>query len=135
MSDTTQPAAPAPEAAPAPVPAPAPAAPPRSWRARVLSWVTEGLFLLGIVLAVHAYQVRSLPWGTPPPVAGTGLDGQPIALSSLKGRPHVLHFWATWCGVCKQEEPGVVRVAEDHPVLASVPESRYLKGLVGRTIA
>jgi len=34
-------------------------------------------------------------------------------LQSHKGRPLVLHFWATWCGPCLSELPVLARLAED----------------------
>lgn len=32
-------------------------------------------------------------------------QGTPLALASLRGRPLVLNFWATWCPPCVEEMP------------------------------
>lgn len=34
-------------------------------------------------------------------------------LRSHKGRPVVLHFWATWCGPCLDELPRLARMAQE----------------------
>ncbi|WP_302119085.1 TlpA disulfide reductase family protein [Allorhodopirellula heiligendammensis] len=34
---------------------------------------------------------------------GTTIQGKPFRLSQLRGRPVVLHYWATWCEPCKQD--------------------------------
>lgn len=33
------------------------------------------------------------------------LAGKPVSLSTYKGRPMIVDFWATWCGPCKMEIP------------------------------
>lgn len=45
------------------------------------------------------------------------LNGTPVALASLRGRPLVLNFMATWCLPCRQELPAIQSLTARHPEL------------------
>jgi len=49
-----------------------------------------------------------------------GLDGQEFLLSSLKGRPVVVNFWATWCAPCVQEMPYLDSMSKELPDIVFV---------------
>jgi cytochrome c biogenesis protein CcmG/thiol:disulfide interchange protein DsbE len=42
------------------------------------------------------------------------LDGDEVRLEDLRGRPVVVHFWASWCVPCIQEVPLLRAAAERH---------------------
>ncbi|MHB8508028.1 MAG: TlpA family protein disulfide reductase [Candidatus Dormibacteria bacterium] len=48
-----------------------------------------------------------------PAWVGTDLDGKTISLSDFKGHPVLLNFWASWCGPCRAEQPGLDQIAKD----------------------
>lgn len=43
------------------------------------------------------------------------LDGRPRSLAEFRGRTVLLNFWATWCGSCFAEMPGLVELQQRHP--------------------
>ncbi|MBU6424587.1 MAG: TlpA family protein disulfide reductase [Chloroflexota bacterium] len=49
-----------------------------------------------------------------PDFAWVAPDGRTVRLSSLRGHPVVLDFWATWCVPCKTEMPLLDKAAAAH---------------------
>ena len=39
-------------------------------------------------------------------------DNIPVLLSSYRGAPLLINFWATWCSPCREELPGLVKLQE-----------------------
>jgi thiol-disulfide isomerase/thioredoxin len=63
-----------------------------------------------------------------PSFKGKTLKGESFSNESLKNKPVLIQFWATWCGYCRRDQPAVERIIHESPdlvVLAvSVGESR-----------
>ncbi|MEC4718374.1 TlpA disulfide reductase family protein [Noviherbaspirillum sp. CPCC 100848] len=80
----------------------------------------------GVLLAVTAgasfwvaATVATAVWYTPPAqmpqVTLTRLDGTPVPLQTLTGKPIVLNLWATWCPPCRREMPVLRDAQVRHP--------------------
>jgi cytochrome c biogenesis protein CcmG/thiol:disulfide interchange protein DsbE len=92
---------------------------PSGWR-RVRVWGERTLTvgLLAFVLYRLGPQLGALAGvgpdlGRAPDYAFVTLDGTPVTSADLLGNVVVLNFWATWCGPCKLEMPGLQSLHED----------------------
>jgi thiol-disulfide isomerase/thioredoxin len=90
---------------------------------RWFRWATDIALVLLVYLAIRAYQQRDVARGPAPALRGVSAAGTPVDLAAYRGAPVMLHFWATWCGVCKLEQPSVVSLAEDVPVVTVASRS------------
>jgi peroxiredoxin len=91
----------------------------RTW----LSWARNLLLIATLIAAVQWWQTRDLPKGHAPSLSGALLDGRSVDLEDYRGRPVLVHFWATWCPVCRAEQGTIQRLAEDFPILTVATSS------------
>jgi len=67
------------------------------------------------VLALSALFVAFALAGDPAPnFKLSTMDGKSIELKSLAGKAVVVNFWATWCGPCRHEIPGMMKIYEKY---------------------
>lgn len=92
-------------------------APDKPQRRRVLRWTLDLLLIVLVIGSVRLWMQRGMADGEAPPLSAVTLDGAPFSLADRKGPPLLLHFWATWCGVCSLSQSGVDALARDRPVI------------------
>ncbi|MCF7796551.1 MAG: TlpA family protein disulfide reductase [Lentisphaeria bacterium] len=51
---------------------------------------------------------------TAPDFSLPDINGKAVSLSEFEGKIVIVDFWATWCGPCKMEIPGFVKLQEKY---------------------
>lgn len=89
-------------------------------------WLRRALeigLVLALILGVRAWMQRDTVAGMAPELAGVATGGEPLSLAALRGRPVLVHFWATWCRICALEQASIQAIARDWPVLTVATQS------------
>lgn len=104
---------------------------------RLWGWLLDGrghvktlLWVLLIALAVNFWQARHVPKG-PAPVRDasmltpSGLSGASLQdwLARHRGEVVAVHFWASWCPICKASEDNVTRLMGRWPMVTVAMQS------------
>jgi len=79
-------------------------------------------------LLLAALLLLSLPANAAEAFRWLDADGQMHTLEEYRGKPVILHVWASWCGPCRNEMPELSRWILEHPdvplLVVSVDESQ-----------
>jgi thiol-disulfide isomerase/thioredoxin len=81
------------------------------------------MIVLVIFFGVQWYKSRPLASGTAPPLLGRTVSGEQVDLAALRGKPVLVHFWATWCPTCKLEEGSIDALSGDYQVITVAMQS------------
>ena len=86
------------------------------WRAPgkgVALGALAGLFLVWFALTTTLAHRQQEP--LPANLVASRMNGAPVALDGLRGKPFVVNLWATWCPPCRREMPMLIEVAKTSP--------------------
>jgi len=75
-----------------------------------------GAIMAAMVVYMQAPRAKAADTGKKPKTIDftlTDTNGKPVKLSDYRGKVVVLDIWATWCGFCVGEMPGLVQLQQD----------------------
>ena len=86
-------------------------------------WLIEIMVFLLIIMLVRAWQHRDNIEGVAPNINAILLNSKSFDLYKNKERPLLVHFWATWCPVCKLEQSNIENISKDHFIMTIAMQS------------
>lgn len=94
-------------------------------------WLGHLLLILAILAGLHWWQTRSLVGGAAPALAGELAGGGTFDLGKPRDRPLLVHFWATWCPMCRLGDDAIDAIARDSDVITIAIQSGGAAEILG----
>lgn len=85
---------------------------------KILKELLVGVLILFVVSNLLSYLRKpKLKSERLPPIVKSAMMQKGLDLSAYRGKPLMIHFWATWCPVCKMEIDNIERVSQHYRVI------------------
>lgn len=86
---------------------------PSSRAQRWRGYAVNALILSVLVFGIRTWQQRDMVSGAAPVLQGRTLEGGAFRLPAHPPRPVLVHFWATWCPICRSEQGSIAAITHD----------------------
>lgn len=80
------------------------------------------LFFVVLYLGLRAYKQWDMVTGPAPQIMAISLQQKAINLHDSQ-KPTLIHFWATWCPICKFEQDSIEALSKDYNVITVAMQS------------
>jgi thiol-disulfide isomerase/thioredoxin len=74
-------------------------------------WGFKLFLILALFYAFRFYQQQGLSGEQVKTLPGQTLNGAKASIEDFRGRPRIIHFWATWCEVCKSMDGNIAALS------------------------
>ena len=96
---------------------------------KIYRWLIELTLIFMVLFSIRFWMQWDIVSGTAPNISAVMLNGKNFDLYQNRQRPMLVHFWATWCPVCKLEQSNIESIAKDFPVITVAMQSGENKEL------
>ncbi len=97
------------------------------WRTKLKSWAKElvvtALLVFIIANAISLFRAPDLKERNLPEINTLLINEELFSTLDYKGKPLLIHFWATWCPTCKLEAGNIQTLSENYDVLTIAVKS------------
>lgn len=85
-----------------------------------LRTIVQILLFVLVIAGIRLWQHRDMANGPAPHLQGITLTGMPYLLPAHPEHPVLVHFWATWCPVCRTEQDSINSLSQDDPTVITI---------------
>jgi len=86
-------------------------------------WLGHLVLILALFALLQWWRAEPLASGDAPPLTGDLVGAGRFNLDDLQGKPVLVHFWATWCPVCRLGDETIDAIAKDFNVVTVAIQS------------